>query len=60
MHLPETAGMMRALIRSRPSKATKTLTIVALCLVAALVLVSQARMDSQVRGMEQFTAGDAR
>jgi hypothetical protein len=47
---------MRALIRNRSSRATRILIALALCLVAALVLVSRARMDSQVRGIEQFAA----
>ena len=51
---------MRALIERRPSRATKILAAVALYLIAALVLVSRARMDSQVRGIEQFAAGDVR
>jgi hypothetical protein len=51
---------MRALIRNRPNRATRILIAVALCLVAALVLVSRARMDSQIRGIEQFAAGDVR
>ena len=57
---PDTGGTMRTLIQNRPNRATRILIAVALCLVAALVLVSWARVDSQVRGIEQFTAGDER
>ncbi|GJE41970.1 hypothetical protein AEGHOMDF_1140 [Methylobacterium soli] len=52
--------MMRALIRNRLNRATRILIAVALCLVAALVLVSLAKIESQVQGIEQFAVSDAR
>ena len=51
---------MRAWMRRRPGRATRTLTVVALCLVAALVLVPIAKTASQVRAVEQFTVSDVR
>ncbi|WP_191970253.1 hypothetical protein [Methylobacterium planeticum] len=48
---------MRTPIRNGSSHATRILAAVALCLCAALVIVSWARTDSQIRGIEQFAVG---
>ena len=51
---PDTGETMRKLIRTRPNRATRILIAVAMCLLAALAIVSRVRTEAQVRGIEQF------
>ena len=58
--LPTRGAMIRSMIRSRRHRGIRMLVDAAVLLAAALAIVSRARMDCQVRGIEQFAAGDAR
>jgi hypothetical protein len=58
--LPTVGAMIRAMIWSRRHRAIRMLVVVALCLSAALAIVTNELTKARVHAIEQFAASDAR
>ncbi|WP_336492692.1 hypothetical protein [Methylobacterium nigriterrae] len=57
---PLVGAMIRSKIWDRRHRAIRSLVIVALCLSAALAIVTSERTKARIRGIEVFAASDAR
>src|ERR1700712_1382297 len=60
MLCPLVGAMIRSMIRSRRHRAIRALVVVALCLLAALAIVTSELTKARVHAIEQFAAGDVR